>query len=66
MGLVGLVSTWATLAIAILAGVVPASTAAMVLRRVASAGRSWNWMPGLWLGASTYGGSVANPCGAPE
>ena len=44
------------LAIVILAGVVPASSAAIVLRRVASADRAWNQRPVFTLGASTRGG----------
>ena len=54
---------WVTPAIAMPAGVVPASTATTVPRRVASAGKSWNQIPGSVLGARTSGGSLARPCG---
>ena len=47
---------WATNAMAMPAGVAQASTAPIVLRRVASASRSWNQIPASVLGASTWGG----------
>ena len=57
-------ANWATPAIAMPSGVIPASTATTVPRRVASTGRSWNQIPSSVLGARTLGGSVASPCGA--
>ena len=46
----------ATPAMAMPASVAPASTATIVPRRVASAGRLWNQILGSVLGASTWGG----------
>ena len=49
---------WATRAIAMPAGVVQASTATTVPRRVANAGRLWNQIPGSVLRAKNGGGGV--------